>query len=124
MKRFTIDGRRIRQFSDFVEATNAGFIGMVGGRWNGNLDAFNDYLSWPDEEEYELELMGATVCAEQLGHAAQAAWLRADLPACHPSNLADMKSRLARAEAGQRETLFDVIKGIIADNPHVRLLFR
>ena len=124
MRRFTIDGRQVRSFDDFVAATNAGLIESVGGKWNGNLDAFNDYLSWPEEQEYELELVGATGLAERLGHAAQAAWLRAHLQTCHPSNVAAMESRLARAEAGQGETLFDVVKEIIADNPHVRLVLR
>ncbi|HEY7215193.1 MAG TPA: hypothetical protein VIC28_11220, partial [Thermoanaerobaculia bacterium] len=76
MERFTIDGRRVLSFDDFVEAANAGFVEQVGGRWNGNLDAFNDYLSWPEEDEYELELLDAANCARNLGHGAQAAWLR------------------------------------------------
>ena len=62
VKRFTIDGRRVRSFDEFVEATNMGFVELVGGKWNGNLDAFNDYLSWPEEEEYELELLDAASC--------------------------------------------------------------
>ena len=45
MKTFTIDGRRVGSFEDFIEATNLGFVEQIGGRWNGNLDAFNDYLS-------------------------------------------------------------------------------
>ena len=101
-----------------------GFVELVGGKWNGNLDAFNDYLSWPEEEEYELELLDAASCVRNLGHAAQAAWLWEHLGTCHPSNVAEMQSRLARAEAGQGETLFDVVKGIIAGNPHVRLVLR
>lgn len=124
MKRFSIDGRRVRSFDDFVDAANAGFIESVGGKWNGNLDAFNDYLSWPEEEEYELELIDAAGCAERLGHAAQTAWLRAHLKTCHPSNVADMESRLERAEVRQGQTLFDVVKEIIAGNPHVRLVLR
>lgn len=111
MKRFTIDGRSVRSFRDFVDAANAGFIEQVDGKWNGNLDAFNDYLSWPEEQEYELELLGAADCARYLGHAAQAAWLRNNLQTCHPSNRADVQSRLVLAEAGQEETLFEVIKG-------------
>jgi hypothetical protein len=95
VKRFTIDGRTVQSFGDFVQATNAGFIERVGGRWNGNLDAFNDYLSWPEEQEYELELLDAARCARNLGHAAHAAWLRDHLGACHPSNVADIQSRLA-----------------------------
>lgn len=75
VKSFTIDGRAVRSFPDFVEAVNVGFVEQVGGRWNGNLDAFNDYLSW-QEGVYELELLDAASCARNLGHAAQAAWLR------------------------------------------------
>ena len=122
MKTFTIDGRGVRSFDDFVEATNVGFIEQVGGKWNGNLDAFSDYLSWPEEKEYELKLVDAPGCARNLGHAAQAVWLRQHLGTCHPSNVTDMQSRLAQAEAGQGETLFDVIKEIIAVNRHVRLV--
>jgi hypothetical protein len=110
VKRFAIDGRRVRSFDEFVDAANAGFIESVGGKWNGNLDAFKDYLSWPEEEEYELEPIDA--------------WLRAHLQTCYPSNVADMESRLERAEVGQGQTLFDVVKEIIAGNPHVRLVLR
>jgi hypothetical protein len=114
----------VRSFDDFVEATNLGFIEPVGGSWNGNLDAFNDYLSSPEEAEYELEVLDASSCARNLGHAAQAAWLREHLGTCHPSSVADLQSRLALAEAGQGETLFDVIKEIISDNRHVQLVLR
>ena len=36
---------------------NDGFIRFVGGEWTGNLDAFNDYLKWPDKNEYQLEIV-------------------------------------------------------------------
>ena len=122
MRRFTVDARTVQSFGDFVEAANAGFIERVGGKWNGNLDAFNDYLSWPEEPEYELELLGAVNCARNLGHAAQAAWLRDHLGTCHPSNRADIQTRLALAETQRGETLFDVLKEIIEANSDVRLL--
>jgi hypothetical protein len=122
VKTFTIDGRGVRSFDDFVEATNVGFVQQVGGKWSGNLDAFNDYLSWPEEGEYEFQILGAAECTRSLGHAAQASWLRQHLGTCHPSHAADIQSRLAQAEAGQGQTLFDVIMEIIADNRHVRLV--
>lgn len=124
MKRFTIDGRQVMSFDDFVAAMNAGLIEGVGGLWNGNLDAFNDYLSWPEEQEYEIELVGAAGLAQHLGHVAQAAWLRTHLQMCHPSNVTEMESRLALAAVGQGETLFDVVKEIIANNPRVHLVLR
>lgn len=103
---------------------NVGFIELVGGRWDGNLDAFNDYLKWPTEEQYELQLIDAANCARNLDHAAQAAWLRQHLANCHPSNITSIRSRLAQAEAKRGETLFDVILEIIASNGHVRLVLR
>jgi hypothetical protein len=123
VKRFTIDGRHVLSFADFIDAANAGFIVPIGGKWSGNLDALNDYLAWP-QEEYELELLGADVCARSLGRAAQADWLRANLRECHPSNFAAVEARLARAEAGQGETLFEVLKRIIDGNPRGRLVLR
>lgn len=109
---------------DFVEATNVGFVEQVGGKWDGSLDAFNDYLSWPEQEEYELQLLDAAGCARSLARAAQAAWLRQRLGTCHPSSVADMRSRLAQAEAGRGDTLFDSITEIITGNRHVRLVLR
>src|SRR4030095_4526423 len=106
----------------FVDAANAAFIEEAGGKWNGNLDAFNDYLSWPEEPLYELELLGAADCARNLGHAAQAAWLRDHLQTCHPSNRPDFHARLEQAEGDRGETLFDTLRRIIEAHSGVRLL--
>ncbi len=94
----------------------------IGGEWNGHLDALNDYLSWPDSEEYELEFLGSKRCAQALGHDAQAEWLRERIATCHPSNREGMNSRLAEAERGHGQTLYDVLCQIVRENPHVRLL--
>lgn len=122
MKRYTVDCSSVRSFGDFVEAANAGLIRPVGGEWNGNLDAFNDYLSWPGEEEYELEFRGAATCASALGHAAMATWLRETLQTCHPSGIHGLQQRLHAAERGEGQTLFELVKEIVADNVQVRLV--
>jgi hypothetical protein len=124
MKRYTVDGRGVRSFDDFITAMNLGLVQPAGGLWHGNLDALNDYLSWPDDAEYELELLGAGNCIATLGHEAQAEWLRTHILTCHSANVADMQSRLKRAEAREGETLFDIIREIIAANPHVHLVLR
>src|SRR3954469_3340056 len=81
MKRFTIDGALVKSFDEFVVAMNSGLIEALGRKWNGNLDAFRDYLSWPEEQEYELQLLDATGVAQRLGHGVHAAWLAlADVP--------------------------------------------
>ena len=43
---YEIDGANFSDFAGFIDEFNRGFITDVGGDWNGNLDAFNDYLGW------------------------------------------------------------------------------
>jgi hypothetical protein len=50
-------------WADFIAAFNEGFIRPVGGEWNGNLDALNDYLAWPGDERYRLIVRGWHACA-------------------------------------------------------------
>jgi hypothetical protein len=124
MKRFTIDLHEVRTFEDFIAAFDLGFVKQPGSAWNGSLDAFNDYLRWPEPQEYELELLGTADCAVHLGHAAMAAWLRDTLRTCHPSGIAGIQARLVRAEAGDGETLFELILRIVTNHPGVHLLRR
>ena len=59
MKEFIIDLSDAQSFEDFVEAFNAGFCEHVSGHWHGrSWDAFNDYLSWPQEKEFQLTFTG------------------------------------------------------------------
>ncbi len=57
----------VKSFDDFVGAFNVGFIHLVGGDWNGNLDALNDYLFWPVVKPYRLIVSGWSGCVEMLG---------------------------------------------------------
>src|SRR5688572_4096316 len=86
----------VRSYEDFVAAFSEGIIDAVGGHWNGNsLDAFHDYLSWPEAESYRLVLVG---------------W-----PRCEPV--------LAEIDWPQLGPLSNVIREIFADNPHVTVCF-
>jgi hypothetical protein len=62
MKEFIVDLTAVTSWPQFIAAFNDGFIRHVTGDWNGNLDAFHDYLSWvgdePAGEEYRLVLRG------------------------------------------------------------------
>ena len=122
--RYTIDAGTVRSFEDFIEAANVGLIEPLGGRWTGNLDALNDDLRWPGDPRIELEILGAEACAQHLGHAAQAARLRARLQTCHPSNQASLREELSRAEAGQGPTLFDILCEIFESHDHLDLRLR
>ena len=69
---YEVDCRQVQTYDDFVEAFNEAFIETLGGRWNGNLDAFNDYLSWPEETPYQLVIHGSDQCARALNYKAHA----------------------------------------------------
>jgi hypothetical protein len=122
VKRFVVHCEGVRSFDDFIAAVNWGFIRHVGGEWNGNLDAFHDYLSWPEDDEYEFEITASRHCAAVLGHDATAAWLRDHLATCHPTGVAHMRARLTSAERSEGETLFEIICEIITENSHVHLV--
>jgi len=68
MKIFRIDCSNIDSYEDFIEAFNTGRIRSVRGEWNGNLDAFNDYLSWPDDFPYQISLIGSSRCEATLNY--------------------------------------------------------
>jgi hypothetical protein len=59
VKEYVVELSQVDSFADAIAAFNEGLIERCGGHWNGNLDAFNDYLSWPAEEGYRLVLRGA-----------------------------------------------------------------
>ena len=65
---YQVDCRKINSYEDFIDAFNKAFIEPVGGKWHGNLDAFNDYLSWPDPTPYHLVILGTEHCAEILNY--------------------------------------------------------
>jgi hypothetical protein len=85
----------VETFEDFVAAFNLGLIDSVGGHWNGNLNAFNDYLYWPEPHPYGLTLVGWQKCAETL----------------------------AKFPAFGGGTMLSVIEEIFADNPQAVLDF-
>ena len=70
---FEIDGNNFQNFTGLVAEFNRGFVSHVGGRWNGNLGAFNDYLSWTDahatnRDHVRLRFTDELACKLQLDH--------------------------------------------------------
>jgi hypothetical protein len=62
MREYVVDVSHAASWDDFIAAFNQGFVRQVGGEWHGNLDAFNDYLFWPDEHPYHLVIQGWHSC--------------------------------------------------------------
>lgn len=69
-KHYTIDCRSITSYQDFIELFNTVLIRPAGGEWGGNLDAFNDYLSWPENVPYRLTILGTDRCKAILNYKA------------------------------------------------------
>ncbi len=65
---YEIDCRHINSYVDFIEAFNKAMIEPTGGKWNGKLVAFNDYLSWSVPNPYQLVILGSEHCAEVLNY--------------------------------------------------------
>jgi hypothetical protein len=88
---FIVDVSAAGSWGDFIAAFNTGFVSHVGGKWNGNLDALNDYLFWPEKHPYRLIVRGWAACA----------------PAVN------------RHFAPDGRPILDVVSEIIQDNPQV-----
>jgi Barstar (barnase inhibitor) len=65
VREYVVDLSAVTSWADFIAAFNEGFVQPVGGDWNGNLDAFNDYLWW-DRPPYRLVIRGWKPCADAL----------------------------------------------------------
>ncbi|HZQ45899.1 MAG TPA: barstar family protein [Verrucomicrobiae bacterium] len=63
MREFIVDLSSAESFEAFVSAFNDGFCRLVSGEWHGrSWDAFHDYLSWPEDEQYQLTFRGWADC--------------------------------------------------------------
>jgi hypothetical protein len=122
-KSYIIDGANFTNFIEFTQEFNRAFAD-IGANWNGNLDAFNDYLDWPTLEtdgKYRLIWRHSGVSRQRLGYSEAAIWLRERMQHCHPTNVAHFTTRLLAAKQRQGPTLFDDLISIIREHPQINL---
>lgn len=63
MREFVVDLTNAVTFDGFVAAFNEGFCRHCGGHWHGrSWDAFDDFLSWPEERPFRLIFRGWGAC--------------------------------------------------------------
>src|SRR3954465_11766726 len=104
---YIVEGSR---FSPLAECA-AEFTRVLGLTlpWNGNLDAFNDFLrggfGTPDEG-FVLRWQHSDISRQQLGYGETLHWLEERVHNCHPSNVAHLQERIAAARRQEGETLF------------------
>ena len=107
----TIDGSNVHDFESFIQEFNRVYS-HFGVLWNGNLDAFNDYLVWPDQR-YELVWKDSDLSHARLGHGEMVKWLEERVQHCHPSNVLHMRERLEAAKLRRGPTMFDKLLEIV-----------
>jgi hypothetical protein len=112
---FIIDGSKFDDFAGFIQEFNRAFSSQLGAEWHGNLDAFNDFLSWPGGK-YTLLWKQSDLSGRRLDYDKMAKCLEECVRHCHPTNVPHMRERLEKAERGEGQTLFDVLLEIIRDN--------
>ena len=121
-KVYVVDGSR---FSTLAECA-AEFTRVLGLTmpWNGNLDAFNDFLSGgfgtPDEG-FILVWQHSDLSRQRLGYGETLHWLEEQVHRCHPSNVAHIQERIAAARRREGETLFDTLVAIVRDHEDIEL---
>jgi len=119
---YVVDGSRFSTLAECaVEFTRVLGLTMP---WNGNLDAFNDFLrggfGTPDEG-FVLIWRHSKHSRQQLGYAETLCWLEERVHHCHPSNVAHFQDRIAAARRQEGETLFDTLVAVIRDHEDIEL---
>jgi hypothetical protein len=118
---FEIDGGRFDDFDGFIREFNRVFISQVGGDWNGNLDAFNDYLSWP-ASPYVIRWRKSWKSRHDLGYEATIVWYLRKILQSEPPSKSSWWEPLEAARKGEGPTIFDWLIECIADNsPHATI---
>ena len=110
----TIDGNNVYDFASFIQEFNRTFS-QFDVEWSGNLDAFNDYLVWPDGE-YILVWERSELSRQRLGFDEMVKWLGERVQHCHPANVPQMRERLEAAKRAEGQTMFDLLVEIIRGN--------
>ncbi len=121
-KVYVVDGSR---FTTLAE-TATEFTRVLGLTmpWDGNLDAFNDFLrggfGTPDEG-FILTWQHSDISRRRLGYRETLHWLEERVRYCHPSNVAHFQERIAAARRQEGETLFDTLVAIVRDHEDIEL---
>jgi hypothetical protein len=109
-----IDGIKFKSFTGFIQYMNT--IAFDKSEWNGNLDAFNDYLTGGFGNAIEgksIRIINEQLAKEALGNVETEKWLRDRMNKCHPSNIVNFLKELENITNNKAELLWDKIIGII-----------
>jgi len=112
---FEIDGESFDDFDGFIREFNRAFVAHVAGQWNGNLDAFHDYLSWPPAP-YIIRWRKSWKSRRDLGYEATIVWYLKHILDSTPPSKSTWWEPLEAARRHEGPTLFDWLLESIAEN--------
>ena len=121
-KTYIVDGTK---FSTLAEAATE-FTQVLGLTipWNGNLDAFNDFLNGgfgTPGEGFILIWQYSETSKMRLGFEETLRWLDEAARKSRPSNASQIHDRIAAARRKQGQTLFETLVEIIRDHKDIHL---
>lgn len=114
---YEIDGENFYDLEGFYDEVS--LIIIPNAYWGRNLDALNDILRGGFGTPYEgfkLIWKNSAISELALGYKETVRQLEKRLEHCHPSNRVYVAEDLEQAKAGQGETVFDWLVGLIRDH--------
>ena len=121
-REYVVDGATFNTLGDAAAEFNR-VLGLTMP-WQGDLDAFNDFLRGgfgTPHEGFVLVWRGSAVSRERLDYGETIKWLEERVQNCHPTNVPVMQQRLAAARRGEGQTLFDMLLEIVQDHEDIEL---
>lgn len=124
MKKIELDGNNFSTLTGFYEEVESKLTNNIDWTIGRNLDAFNDLLRGGfGVHEYGEPISWSWINADkseaELGMAATINYIENKLETCHPANKEFVLKDLEKAKAGQGETLFQLLVGIIKTHDHI-----
>jgi len=112
-----IDCSCFHSFQSFIDYMNS--IAFTKSKWNGNLDAFNDYLVGGFGNEIEsrsIKIINSQEGKNALGKEETEIWLKEKKKTCHPSNIQFFETEINNLYYDRAQLLWDKIVEIIKDH--------
>ena len=122
----TLDGNKFSDYGGFTVEFSANVFDNAQA-WKGNLDQLNDMLrggfGTPDSNEsFTIKWIHSEKSKEDLGYKTMSNFLQDQKKHVHPTGIENWETRLKKAEAGEGETLFDLIQNLIKGHQNIDLI--
>jgi RNAse (barnase) inhibitor barstar len=128
-KKLIIDGNHFSDLAGFYNEVERNLTKDLDWKIGRNLDAYNDVLRGgfgvhEYGEPITLTWINSEKSKRDFGWNATVNYREQILTRCHPDNIPYVEEDIAKAKAGEGQTLFDEIVEITRGHEHVELLLQ